>query len=69
MPTAPDSPELARPAKRGGRMAELAAVGRAPVRPVLGGAAASGGLGCSGRCRRGVSGTPQRHGAGAAGAE
>jgi hypothetical protein len=35
MPTAPDSPELIRPAKRGGRMSELAAgvqaEGRRPV--------------------------------------
>jgi FdhD protein len=31
MPTAPDSPELARPAKRGGRMSELAAVEEVPV--------------------------------------
>src|SRR5512144_994320 len=31
MPTAPDSPELVRPAKRGGRMSELAAVEEAPV--------------------------------------
>jgi FdhD protein len=31
MPTVPDSPELARPAKRGGRMSELAAVEEVPV--------------------------------------
>lgn len=31
MPTAPDSPELLRPAKRGGRMSELAAVEEVPV--------------------------------------
>lgn len=31
MPTAPDSPELVRPAKRGGRMSELAAVEEVPV--------------------------------------
>jgi FdhD protein len=31
MPTAPDSPELIRPAKRGGRMSELAAVEEVPV--------------------------------------
>lgn len=31
MPTAPDSPEPVRPAKRGGRMAELAAVEEVPV--------------------------------------
>ena len=31
MPTAPDSPELTRPAKRGGRMSELAAVEEVPV--------------------------------------
>lgn len=31
MPTVPDSPELTRPAKRGGRMSELAAVEEVPV--------------------------------------
>src|SRR3954449_5818461 len=31
MPTAPDSPELVQPAKRGGRMADLAAVEEVPV--------------------------------------
>src|SRR6185437_5772186 len=31
MPTAPDSPELIRPAKRSGRMSELAAVEEVPV--------------------------------------
>ena len=118
MPTAPDSPELARPTKRGGRVSELAAVEVVPVwlevpaarvavqaegrRPVL--ASGCGAVSTflaepstvveirppcgdppqverlhalfeiarrSGMVPvgRAVSGTPQRHGAGAAGAE
>ena len=72
MPTAQGSPELARPTKRGGRMSELAAVEEVPVwlavqaedrRPVL-----ASGCGAVSTFLA-EPGTPQRHGAGAAGAE
>ena len=80
MPTAPDSPELARPAKRGGRMSELAAVEEVPVWLEVP-AARVAAVQAEGRrlvlaaCCGAVStflvepGTPQRPGAGAAGAE
>ncbi len=78
MPTAPDSPELAGPTYRRGQMSELAAIEEVPVwleaarvaavpaegrRPVL-----ASGCGAVSTFLA-VSGTPQRHGAGAAGAE
>jgi hypothetical protein len=84
MPTAPDFPELARPAQRRGRMSELADVEEVPVRlevndrPVLTGVLAVPAEGRRAVLASGcgavstflaVSGTPRRHGAGAAGAE
>ena len=89
MPIAPDSPELARPTKRGGRMSELAALDEVHLAVLASGCGAVSTILAEpaliahaedigrhnavdksiGGAGRAVSGTPQRHGAGAAGAE